>query len=226
MLTWRNIVCGAVVALFVVWVLLGNWYAWRSSLPTPHDQGEIAIYTLLVAIFTGVLAVSTIGLWVAGERQLKHLADTAERQLRAYVNVKPLGINPFTPEDRIVGHVAFHNTGKVWAKNVENFIDIKHDPCGNLGEEAFTYSNFDEGKNIIGPRAEIRRGTKWVDRSAIPKDGWLYVWGTVRYNDGFRDGRVTKFCHRYPCERLIPTEGGSMIKKKHARYHGCGNEAD
>jgi hypothetical protein len=48
----------------------------------------------VVAGFTIVLAISTIGLWLAtnrlwaaGERQLVHLGDTAERQLRAYIGI-------------------------------------------------------------------------------------------------------------------------------------------
>ena len=51
-----------------------------------HDN-VIAFGTILIAIFTYVLYRSTDKLWEAGERQLKHLESTAERQLRAYVYV-------------------------------------------------------------------------------------------------------------------------------------------
>ena len=31
---------------------------------------------------------------------------------------------------------------------------------------------------------------------------FLYFWGIVQYNDGFADGRTTKFCHRYNLNSL------------------------
>jgi hypothetical protein len=125
----------------------------------------------------------------------------------------------------VLGHVAFHNTGQVWAKNVCTWIDIKLDQDGHLSGEALSPDEAKlEGKNIIGPRAKIPQGTQDIP---IPKSGWLYVWGMVRYDDGFTNGRVTKFCHRYPCAKLMPhPEGGSKIDREHARYHEHGNDAD
>jgi hypothetical protein len=123
MLTARNIAYGAVLALFVAWISLGSWYAWRSSLPTPQNQSKnasyqnakkeaekisqsesiddrLAKYTLWVAIFTGVLAVSTIGLWVAtiglyfaGKSQLKLARDEFISSHRPKLRLKHIWVS-------------------------------------------------------------------------------------------------------------------------------------
>jgi len=185
---------------------------------------RIARYTLWLACFTAVLAISTIGLWIATARTLRHSREMAERQLRAYVNVDPLGINPFSPGNFIVGHVAFHNTGQTWAKNVSMFVDIQHNFSSRLEEASFPIGAF-TGKGIIGPRAKRPTGTRSIP---VPKnEGWLYVWGAVRYDDGYTKNRVTRFCHRYPCEKLSRTpEGGSIIDVEPARYHENSNDGD
>src|SRR5438105_7779385 len=74
---------------------------WQASRPTQHNNSEqkseqsavtraeldnrLANYTLWLAIFTCVLAVSTIGLWIAAIFTLRHSRETAQRQLRAYL---------------------------------------------------------------------------------------------------------------------------------------------
>jgi hypothetical protein len=50
-------------------------------------EDPVAFFTLWIAIFTFVLAASTIGLWIATILTLRHARETAERQLRAYVHV-------------------------------------------------------------------------------------------------------------------------------------------
>src|SRR5437660_11152131 len=62
----------------------------RASEGTKHvgspsaAEERIADYTLALAWLTGVLAFSTIGLWIATALTLRHSRETAERQLRAY----------------------------------------------------------------------------------------------------------------------------------------------
>jgi hypothetical protein len=197
-----------------------KWMAWFV-----HEYREE-----IIAAFTVILAIATWRLWLATRDLVREARNTAEKQLRAYVNVEPLGINPYSPGDFIVGHVAFHNTGQVWAKNVYSFIDIQwsHD---NQLKDAFPIDKTKLfGKTDIGPRAKTLRGTRSISPSDINKcgaKGIYHVWGCVRYDDGFTKGRVTKFCHRYPWEKLVHlAEGGSRIDVEHARYHGDGNEAD
>ena len=60
-----------------------------------------------------------------------------------------------------------------------------------------------EGDNVIPPGTGMRKGGKAIDWESFQAgrgrigDSWLYVWGEVRYDDGFGNTRFTKFCHRY-----------------------------
>lgn len=49
----------------------------------------LMIFTGAVALFTFALVGATLALWVAGEKQRELAADTARRQLQAYVSLSP-----------------------------------------------------------------------------------------------------------------------------------------
>ena len=53
-----------------------------------HDKSVIGGFTIVLAISTIGLWLATNKLWEAGERQLKHLGDTAAMELRAYISVE------------------------------------------------------------------------------------------------------------------------------------------
>jgi hypothetical protein len=58
-------------------------------------------------------------------------------------------------------------------------------------------------------------------------NGYFYVWGEIKYTDGFGQQRFTKFCHRYPCQPFeLAPDGSKSIDARHARYHEHGNDAD
>lgn len=50
-------------------------------------EERVANYTLALAWLTGVLAVSTIGLWVYAGLTLKHSREASENELRPYLNI-------------------------------------------------------------------------------------------------------------------------------------------
>ena len=54
------------------------------------------------------------------------------------------------------------------------------------------------------------------------KNRYLFVWGLVRYDDGFGYRRFNRFCHRYnlAAERDLQTRRGQ------GRYQEGANEAD
>jgi hypothetical protein len=59
-------------------------------------EERLADYTWWLAVLTGVLAVSTVGLWIAtGLGVRAQMKDTRVLQ-RAYISVNPLGIARFT----------------------------------------------------------------------------------------------------------------------------------
>jgi hypothetical protein len=58
-----------------------------------------------------------------------------------------------------------------------------------------------------------------------PDNGYIYVWGSVHYHDGFQPGRYTDFCHRYNRRRLIWQNGVVKIRRRYGRHHHHGNDA-
>jgi len=197
-------------------------------------EDPTAFFTLWIAIFTFVLAVSTIGLWtvtwLAGRRQVK---DTKILQ-RAYVTVEPLGIVKLVEGKRVIGHVGIKNAGNLPAENVGWFIGFKK--SGNAKETDFPLKD-PQGKIVIAPKVTAPRGSgdslAIKDLSAAAENKprpdraqekalFLYVWGIVRYDDGFTKGRETKFCHRYNWK--IREDDGA-ISERYARYHEYGNDA-
>jgi hypothetical protein len=164
---------------------------------------------------------------------LKHSETTTKQQLRAYISIEAKGTANFNPATKVLAHVRFHNTGQIFARNVRSFIDIKisHDPH----EKKFP---IDEGRvygtNVIAPRATLITGTPAILKSEITDEmkgneaTYLYVWGVVRYHDGFKDGRFTKFCHRYNCRAKSSRAGKYTFGEGDARYHhnGAGIDED
>ena len=58
------------------------------SLWVRTTSDPVALYTFVLAVFTAVLSVSTIGLWVKTDRLAKGAEESSERQLRAYISIK------------------------------------------------------------------------------------------------------------------------------------------
>jgi hypothetical protein len=88
-----------------------------------NRDATTAVATAFIAFFTFTLWRSTNRLWRAGERQLAHFKDTAERQLRAYVyldiTLKPYPKPPQQP-NRISVSLAIKNSGSTWARNLRS----------------------------------------------------------------------------------------------------------
>jgi hypothetical protein len=190
-----------------------------------------------VAGFTALLVLATLILAGIAYLQIRQ----GRIVQRAYVAVEPLGVHLMVEGDRVIGHIGIRNAGRLPARRLSWFIDIKHSDKGN--EETFDVGKAN-GKIIVTPDARARRGS---DKS-IPlqdlisaagtdeaqgnrskeKRTYLYVWGVVYYKDGIRwRRRFTKFCHRY--NWIVREKGGAgryEIAKQYARYHEYGNDAD
>jgi hypothetical protein len=197
---------------------------------------DFLVVTLCLIAFVGLL-------WTSAQKVLAATHQIAEAQMRdlevtqrAYVSAHPYGVAPFNSAAYAEGHVGFRNAGKLPARNVR-WLAVSadsrraHFPIREL-----------VGKNLIPPNSEMtQRG-----RAAISQDEfdnflannlWLYVWGTVRYDDGFGHERHTNFCHRYDTRGFSSTVGGlassqveklgrGSISSDASVFHQYGNDAD
>jgi len=198
-----------------------NYGFWEKAACDP-----VAYFTLWLVGFTGVLAVSTIGLWgVTAWGVYRQQRDTEILQ-RAYLNVEARGVSPAigNPKEQIVAHIAIRNTGRLPAREVSWSFEREFSNCEHR-EDFPAPRDFYGSHNIITSASVMVQGT-------VPlrfEDGWdyLYVWGVVNYTDGFDRPRTVEYCHRYNCKRFETTEdGGHRIARMYGRYHEHGNNAD
>jgi hypothetical protein len=190
-----------------------------------------------VAGFTGLLVFATLLLALIALLQIRQ----GRIVQRAYVAVEPLGIHLMVEGDRVIGHIGIRNAGRLPARQLSWFINIKHSDKGN--EEVFPLEN-GKGNIIVTPGAEAIMGSDThvtlqdlISASGMDAAGgarnrekllYLYVWGAVYYNDGIHwRRRSTKFCHQYNwIVREKDGAGRYEIDKQNARYHEHGNDAD
>jgi len=215
----------------------GSKAAWLHKFVCDIRAGEfvIAICSVLLAIFAGLL-------WW-GIHQLQDTMRAQKRNSeitqRAYLNVTPLGIDPFDAAANAESHVAIRNVGHLPARKVRWFIDVTtssdsrrtHFPIGPLS-----------GNNVIHAGLEMQQwGRTAISRQEFQNfqenNIWVYVWGAIHYDDGFGNERHTNFCHRYDARGFMPSVSGissqqtlqlgrAAISTAGAVYHQHGNGAD
>jgi hypothetical protein len=200
----------------------------------------IAIGTVILAGATFLLAVATVGLWGVTRRGVKTQIDDTRILQRAYLAVIGGGVDPFdiVPQRRLdddpdaprtIAHIIVRNTGNLPARDVSWFIAYCLSPDGSLSHFPIDGAKF-FGRNVVPPGTDM-----W--RSQIceldPQDilgfyhaGWhFYIWGEIRYLDGFSERRMTKFCHRYDSGSVGAT-GHRILRAEGMRFHQFGNDAD
>lgn len=160
-----------------------------------HDRKD----EILVA-FTVILAFSTIFLWVATRDLVSGADKTAERQLRAYVNIIRGAIQPHQQPNGIptvTAQVTLKNSGQTPAYEHRTWIGIRVEE-----PESFTFEFpeliADLASSIIGPTIESDMTIGFVigqENLQAVLDGKkrLFVWGLVEYRDAFNHKRVLKF---------------------------------
>jgi hypothetical protein len=223
------------IAVLAIGLALGSQYLPQqaSQIQTSQHASEVTIWGMrvgegLLALATLLLVCVTLWLVLDGRRN-------ARRQLRAYKSAEPEGIVEFIPRDRVVARIRFHNTGSIFAKDVCSFVDWKLSDNGELPETEFIIDETKiSGDNVIAPRGTIRYATGAISKSQIDagrsaakradNQFYLYVWGILKYHDGFISGRYTKFCHRYNFSGI--PEGEYKIPEENYRYHHHGNKID
>jgi hypothetical protein len=149
---------------------------------------------------------------------------------RAYLTVKPLGIETYRTKDNVIGLIAFCNSGRLPAKNVSWFLDRGCDTNRRLAHFPVDENHF-VGSQIVPPGGEMIKGTGPIQiddfTNIIASTPQVYVWGVVRYDDGFGTLRTTEFCHRYDCSGVEKDGAGRyIVPAKDGRQHEFGNKAD
>jgi hypothetical protein len=186
---------------------------------------DLKITDVYVAVFSGLLVFVTLGLVWVGVQQYN---DTRILQ-RAYLAVVPRGINPFRADKtRFSCDVAFLNAGNLPAQEVSWELASKLFP--DRQREIFNPPGNKDGNVIIPARGEMLKSAPPITRDELDnfvnattdQQAWLYIWGRVRYKDGFGKRRFVDFCHRYNVQAV----GDGGVKAKYGRQHEHGNGTD
>jgi hypothetical protein len=182
----------------------------------------IAISSVFLALFTARLWISTAGLWETALRQSRHLENTAERQLRAYVNIWDAEII-FTSVADVSPNVQikFRNTGQTPAYRVMNRCNYFFSLIGTpnsfmLPSDGARYADLGPGQHstatIIVPLAQWERNRPHI----LAKRIILYAFGEISYFDTFEKRQFTKYRLQIPVDdegitdgRLLFSEGGN-----------------
>ena len=149
----------------------------------------VAYFTIWLVGFTGVLAVSTIGLWVATGFGVYNQIKDKNHSARLLA-VKPLGVYPM-PSDKgkLLGYVAVINAGHLPARNVRTFVDFA--PVNAESDRVKDFPLKDAlDSNVIAPgiiaRSGAARSHAVSEIIKLPKkDLFFHIWGIVYYRVGF-----------------------------------------
>jgi hypothetical protein len=166
-------------------------------------EERIADYTWWLAILTGVLAISTVGLWIATIFTLRHSRETAKRQLRAYLSVL-VGGGVYQERDkplRFEGKPVIVNNGPTPAHKVGFKARAAILPVPLPDNFEFPLPNDFTGAAALGPGQHFVMSAivdgfipdLEVDDVKRANGRALYVWGIVTYEDIFGATQHTQF---------------------------------
>jgi hypothetical protein len=171
-----------------------------------HDNGEA-----IIALFTVVLAISTILLWGATRNLMISAESTSKRQLRAYLGIDA-GAATIRGE-QVEFWVNVRNRGQTPAYDVARFprADII-DPQGT-GDVSFPTPPREDGRWMIVPGAywTPRAWLKLIDVEAARFDESLgaHFWGRIEYTDTAGDPHWMTF--RYQLGGEIAGDRGERV---------------
>jgi hypothetical protein len=162
-----------------------------------------AIATGFIAWFTHSLRNSTQRLWLATQTATETQTRDTRILQRAYVGTEPRGLHEMTDQS-VIAHVAVLNSGNLPARNIRNQIKIGWFDDGNKSD--FEDVEITEPSSVLLlPKTEFERGTAALSKQDTDryrlKEGFVYVWGRIEYEDGFGRPRWLIFCHRYNCSK-------------------------
>jgi hypothetical protein len=213
-----------------------NYGFWEKTRCEP-----VAYFTAWLVGFTGILGISTIGLWWETKNAASRQSDETKILQRAYISVEADGVHHWENELKCTPTIKIKNAGNLPARHLQWTIHATLDLSDRKPKSELKITNVLEGDNTLTPKTEMTQGGSPLPlgREGVRREAnlYVYVWGLVRYNDGFVDGRETYFCHRYNCvnvKNVYPNisapnafsfDSAAQIAADKAREHRFGNEA-
>jgi hypothetical protein len=159
----------------------------------------------------------------AADRQAEISADTAKRQLRAYLHVISVRIHPF--DNAIISTVTIKNGGQTPAHNVVTYITMVSGKIPDFHDVDTINANFHLSKVLVGPDVSINAEANLAISGAVEwdlivqKHREFFVWGKVTYNDIF--GEI-----HYVNMRFMIPPGFANVNKLELTTCREGNDAD
>jgi hypothetical protein len=181
-----------------------TWEEWRAAIWERTSEDPVAFYTLVLSVFTAVLAIATIRVWFVTKALVDGAKDTAERQLRAYIGIT--GAPILEGADEWIIAVDYWNHGQTPAHDVRGSISVQVlaiDP----------YPVFPPAEEWPGSWVMVPNAHATPDRSValLEHEGdivsgrkAIFAWGHISYRDVFN--WQIKVTFRY---RLRPKIDGS-----------------
>jgi hypothetical protein len=164
-----------------------------------HGEAVVGVFTIVLAGFTGALWRSTDKLWEAGERQLSHLTNTAQRELRAYVYVRETKFEYSTARGWKINY-RIENFGQTPAHNVR-LVSIAKIVEWNGGNPKIPSPNHVETVGSMAPSGDFFEFEEYVEGDATPEEigtgngtKAIFLVGNILYDTIFEaDRRITNF---------------------------------
>ena len=162
-----------------------------------HDNAEG-----IIAIFTIILALSTIFLWRASRDLVNIGIDTAERQLRAYISTMVAIIPDIIPDVEFSIGIIIRNDGLTPAHEFSCYGEMKilPHPLPKKIDFSDMKPNF-VSRSVIHPRSDVFSWTEKgkftqaeITQFSSDQAYRLYIYGIAIYDDVFKIGRETRFC--------------------------------
>jgi hypothetical protein len=146
---------------------------------------------------------STDKLWKAGERQLSHFEDTAERQLRAYISARKGRINNVIAGSIPAAVIKIKNTGQTPAYELMGFFGITFVPypfqrIPDVPKPDVLSKTSLAPNQTINLRAETATAIEQRHIDALRDgNGAFFIGGLIEYVDAFRRPRIKRMRMMY-----------------------------
>jgi hypothetical protein len=187
----------------------------------PIHGYRLKVTDTLIAVFTALLFIATIALYMAtrglakgADDQLEHLKESAEKQLRAYVSFKEFSVTPkinnVNELEEWEINVVRQNTGATPTVDLLSHVSVRFEPTSIPDDFQFPDAWVAGKKQTYVPT--------YLAPGAINGDGafvfsvsqmmqvqreemFLHIYGWADYNDVFpgTPRRRTEFCARVLC---------------------------